>query len=111
MMSTTSPLELLGRRVFKELQVALINGVFLGTVLFIAVIAWKGDLGLAVLLLSALLLVIVVAALVGASVPLAFHKGKVDPAIATGPLITVLNDIIGLVIYLSLAEVYLTRFL
>jgi magnesium transporter len=56
------------------------------------------------------MIVILVAALVGASAPLVFHKWKIDPAIATGPFITVLNDIIGLAIYLSMAEIYLVRF-
>jgi magnesium transporter len=101
----------MGRRVLKELQVAFINGIILGAVLFGIVIFWRHDLGLGTLLLSALMIVILVAALVGASAPLVFQKWKIDPAIATGPFITVLNDIIGLAIYLSMAEVYLLRFL
>ncbi len=101
----------LGRRVLKELQVAVINGIILGSILFIAVVVWKSDLGLGLLLLSTLLVVILVAATIGTSVPLALHKSRVDPAIATGPFIAVLNDIVGLVIYLSMADFYLTRFL
>ena len=50
-----------------------------------------------------------VAAFIGASVPLLFQRRRIDPAIATGPFITVCNDIIGLAIYLSLASVYLAR--
>lgn len=101
----------MGRRVLKELQVALINGIILGAVLFGVVVFWRHDVGLGVLLLCALMIVILVAAFVGASAPLIFQKWKIDPAIATGPFITVLNDIIGLAIYLSMAEVYLLRFL
>jgi magnesium transporter len=100
----------MGRRVGKELVVALLNGVTLGAILFVAVYVWQRDLDLAVLLLGSLLIVIVVAAFVGASVPLLLERMKVDPAIATGPFITVTNDIIGLAIYLSLATVYLSRF-
>lgn len=100
----------MGRRVGKELAVALINGLILGSVLFIAVYVWQRDIDLAVLLLGSLLLVIIVAAFIGASVPLLLEKWKIDPAIAAGPFITVSNDIIGLSIYLSLATLYLSRF-
>jgi magnesium transporter len=100
----------MGRRVLRELLVAFINGVILGSILFAIVIVWHRDVHLAVLLLGSLLTVIFVAAFIGASVPLLLEKWKIDPAIATGPFITVSNDIIGLAIYLSMATAYLSRF-
>jgi len=99
----------MGERVFKELQVALLNGIVLGVVVFAAVILWRGDFGLASLLCGSLLIVIFAAAFIGSSIPLLFQRWQIDPAIATGPFITVCNDIVGLVIYLSLASIYLTR--
>lgn len=99
-----------GRRVGRELMVALMNGLILGAILFVAVLIWQRDVDLAVLLLGSLLAVITAAAFIGASVPLILEKIRVDPAIATGPFITVSNDIVGLVIYLSLATLYLSRF-
>jgi magnesium transporter len=99
----------MGKRLFKELQVALLNGVVLGSLLFAAVIAWRGRPDLGALLWTALMIVIFVAAFIGASVPLLFQRWRIDPAIATGPFITVVNDIVGLAIYLSLATAYLTR--
>jgi magnesium transporter len=100
----------MGRRVLRELLVASINGVILGSLLFAIVFGWYRDVQLAVLLLGSLLTVIFVAAFVGSSVPLLLEKWKIDPAIATGPFITVSNDIIGLAIYLSMASAYLSRF-
>jgi magnesium transporter len=100
----------MGRRVGRELQVAFLNGIILGAILFVAVYVWQRDIDLALLLLGSLLMVIAVAAFVGASVPLLMEKMKIDPAIATGPFITVSNDIIGLAIYLTLATLYLSRF-
>ena len=47
--------------------------------------------------------VILVAALVGTGMPLLLHRIGVDPAVATGPFITTFNDVIGLLIYLTLA--------
>jgi len=51
--------------------------------------------------------VIFVAAFMGSSIPLLLHRWRVDPAIATGPFVTVSNDIIGMAIYLTLATAYL----
>jgi magnesium transporter len=52
-------------------------------------------------------LVIFVAAFMGSSIPLLLHRWKVDPAIASGPFVTVSNDVIGMAIYLTLATAYL----
>jgi magnesium transporter len=100
----------MGRRVLKELLVASINGVILCAILLLAVIVWRHDVGLSLLLLSALMIVILVAAFIGSSVPLILEKWKIEPAIATGPFIAVTNDIIGLIIYLSMASVYLAHY-
>jgi len=98
-----------GRRVLKELQVALVNGLLLGVLLFALVVAWRREVDLAVLLVSSLFIVIFVAAFIGSSVPLLLHRWRIDPAIATGPFITVSNDIVGLAIYLALASHYITH--
>ncbi|MCI0452719.1 MAG: magnesium transporter [Candidatus Latescibacteria bacterium] len=97
----------MGRRVLKELQVAFINGLVLGGILFALVYIWRDDFGLAGLLWGSLLLVIFVAAFMGSSIPLLLHRWRVDPAIATGPFVTVSNDVIGMAIYLTLATAYL----
>lgn len=97
----------MGRRVFKEIQVAFLNGLVLGGVLFGLVYLWRHDAGLGLLLWGSLLLVIFVAAFMGSSIPLLLHRWRIDPAIAAGPFVTVSNDIIGMAIYLTLATAYL----
>jgi magnesium transporter len=52
----------------------------------------------------ALLCVIIFAALFGTFVPLMLHRYKIDPALATGPFITTVNDIIGLMIYFAVGS-------
>jgi magnesium transporter len=47
-----------------------------------------------------------IAALVGASIPLLLKRLDVDPAIATGPFITISNDILGLFIYMGISTMY-----
>jgi magnesium transporter len=97
----------IGRRVLKEMQVAFLNGAALGALLFVFVWVWRRDAALGGLLWGSLMLTVLVASLIGASAPLLLQRWKVDPAVATGPFITVSNDVIGMVIYLSLASAYL----
>jgi magnesium transporter len=89
------------------MQVAFLNGIVLGGILFALVVAWRHDVGLGTLLWGSLLAVIFVAAFMGSAIPLLLHRWKVDPAIAAGPFVTVSNDIIGMAIYLTLATAYL----
>jgi len=99
----------IGSRVFREVQVTLMNGLVLGLLLFGVVYVWLGDVGLGVLLLATLVSVSLTSALMGTVIPLVLNRLRIDPAIATGPFITVLSDIIGLVIYLAYATIYVSR--
>lgn len=94
------------RRIGKELAVALLNGAVLAVALA-AIVVLSGfgeDPGrLAVTAGVALLIVIVLATLVGATVPLALDRVGIDPALAMGPFITVSNDILGLTIFFAVA--------
>lgn len=98
------------RRVFRELQVALLNDLVLGTLLFVVVWLWQGEVGLGVLLFVSLICVTSVAACMGALVPLTMNRLGVDPAIAAGPFITVSSDVVGLAIYMLLATNYIVLF-
>lgn len=97
-----------GRRVFRELQVTFLNGIVLGAILFTVVSLWQGGVSLGVLLWSTLVSVTFVAAFVGSLIPLLFNKVGIDPAIAAGPFISVTSDIVGLFIYMTFANYYLS---
>ena len=58
-----------------------------------------------------LLVAIVISSLVGTLVPMFFHKVKVDPAVASGPLITTVNDLVAVVTYYGLAWLFLIEML
>lgn len=90
----------LGKKLFKELLVGLINGVVLGTLIFAYNYFFAADLTLSIIVSTALLSVIVFAAIFGTLVPLVLDKYKIDPALATGPFITTVNDVFGLFLYL-----------
>ena len=94
-------------KLLRELKVSLINGVVLGTVLLAIVTLWQGDFRLGVLLGVCMMTIILWATLMGAIVPLLLRKMDIDPALATGPFITTSNDILGILIYLGIATLFL----
>lgn len=98
----------LAHRVFKEMRVALLNGIVLGAILGGIVTFWLSELQLGLLIGSILLINIIIATLLGASVPIIMKRIGIDPALAMGPFVTTANDIIGLLIYLGLAMLILT---
>jgi len=96
-----------GRRLLTELRVALINGILCGILLGLVVAFWLSDPKLGVGVGVSLITVILFSGSFGAFVPLLLRKLNIDPALAAGPFITTSNDILGLLIYLSIV----TRFL
>lgn len=96
----------LAGRIGKELGVALINGVVLSVALgVIVILSGFGDdtQRLALTAALALMIVIVLSTLIGATVPLVLNRIGIDPALAMGPFITVSNDILGLTIFFAVA--------
>lgn len=90
----------IGKKLFKELLVGLINGIVLGALIFAYNYFFASDLALSIIVSTALVSVIVFAAIFGTLVPLVLDKYKIDPALATGPFITTVNDVFGLFLYL-----------
>lgn len=90
----------LSKKLGKETLVALLNGLILSTLIFgIAYIFANATLGFVVSI--SLFTVIIFAAIFGTLIPLVMDRYNIDPALATGPFVTTLNDIIGLFIYFS----------
>jgi len=88
----------------KEVLVGLVNGAALGLLLGIAAWAWKGNLVLGLVVGGALALNTVVAVSIGGTVPLILKRLKLDPAVASGPLLTTVTDMCGFFLLLSLAS-------
>jgi len=95
------------KRFIKEFSVALINGLICCLILFFICTILYPEPKLPITVCISLLTVMVFAALFGTFVPLILNKYKIDPALATGPFITTMNDVIGLFIYFSIAELIL----
>ena len=106
--------------VFKEMRVGFINGAILGSLSFVLVGAYiliaksssptfsfavSGCIGLAIII------ALVVSSFVGTAIPIFFKKIKVDPAVASGPLITTVNDLVAVVAYYGIVWVLLINVL
>ena len=98
----------LGDEAWRQLKIALGLGVTCGVVLTFLASMWKSNSSVGLIVGLSIFLVVVWSNFVGVTVPLMFKKINVDPALASGPLITTLNDIIGVFIYLSVAAFFLS---
>jgi len=96
-----------GKRLLTELWVALINGVLCGILLGLVVAFWLSDPKLGLGVGVSLITVILFSGSFGAFVPFLLRKFNIDPALAAGPFITTSNDILGLLIYLSIITHFL----
>ena len=94
-------------RLIKELGVALLNGIICSILIFILTYILDFSIELSFAVSISLLSVIIFAAIFGTSTPLLLEKYKIDPALATGPFITTVNDITGLVIYFTIGQILL----
>ena len=98
----------LWNRLLKELSLSLLNGSILAGILILGshfLLGYEFIIGITVSI--ALLSVIVIASLIGTFIPIVLDKYGVDPALATGPFITTSNDIIGIIIYFTIAKLVL----
>lgn len=91
-------------RLWKELRVAVVTALVCGLLMFIVNLALQQTQALTYTVSIALFTVILTAALFGTVTPLIMDRLKVDPALATGPFVTTLNDIFGLLTYFSVGH-------
>ena len=94
-------------RLLKELGLSLINGIILGILTILFGFATNLPIELSITISLSMLCVIVVAALIGTSIPILLDKKGIDPAIATGPFITTSNDIFGIFLFFYIAKIIL----
>ena len=104
--------------VWKEMKVGFVNGLLLGSLAFvfigIYIACFKQNAWLHAFLISgcvgvSLMVAMVISSLVGTLIPIFFHKIKIDPAVASGPLITTVNDLVAVVTYYGLAWLFLIQ--
>jgi len=91
----------------KEVSVGLINGIILGIMIGIVAWLWKSSPYLGLVIGLALAVNTVIAVSIGGTVPLLLKRLGVDPAVASGPLLTTVTDMAGFFLVLSLATLFM----
>ncbi len=104
--SGVKDMESTARKIFKGLSIALITAFFFAFLIFTYTFISRGNMNLTYTVSITLFIVIVFASLLGTVIPLILNHFKINPAVATGPFITTMNDILGLLIYLAIAKVF-----
>ncbi|MBN1594481.1 magnesium transporter [candidate division FCPU426 bacterium] len=92
----------------KEVRIGLLNGFILGAEIGIVAYLWKGLPYLGLVAAVSLWLNTIISVCLGGSLPLLLKRYKLDPAIASGPLLTTITDLMGFFIVLSLATYWLS---
>ena len=105
---------------FKEMRVGLVNGFLLGvlSMIFIGVYielakgrGFAFSFAVSACIGCSLMVAMLISSIMGTVIPMLFHKIKVDPAVASGPLITTVNDLVAVVAYYGLAWILLINVL
>jgi len=94
-------------KIIKELGVGLFNGLVCSIIILCCSLLIGYNLSLCLTVSISLLAVIVFAAVFGAFIPLTLNRYNIDPALATGPFITTINDVFGLFIYFWIGQIIL----
>ncbi len=95
---------------FKEFRVGLVMGAICGLLVSIATLLWQGNPYLGLVVGISMFLTVSLATVIGTLVPLLCYKVGIDPAITSGPFVTTIKDVTGLLIYFGMATIFL-RFL
>lgn len=91
----------------REATTGLVTGTTCGILITIVIYLWQGQLFLGLLVGIAILITLTVATLSGSVIPMIMDRLKIDPAVASGPFITTINDIISIMIYFGIATAFM----
>jgi magnesium transporter len=103
MAAGASPSGSLLRAVSRELRIALTMGLLVGLLVYVVARVWTGDPVVGWCVGLAMCAAILLSAGLGAMIPIAFQRMGYDPAVASGPLITTMNDTLSLIIYFNVS--------
>ncbi|MBC5638653.1 magnesium transporter [Ornithinibacillus sp. BX22] len=93
--------------ILREAGTGLITGTVCGLIITVIIFLWQDNIYLGILIGLSIMLTLVVATLAGSFIPLLMDRFRIDPAVASGPFITTINDIISVLIYFGLATTFM----
>lgn len=91
----------------KELTVSSLNGLLWAATMAAIAIFWFDNVSLGLVIASAMVLTLIIAALAGTLVPILLKKFDIDPAVAGGVIVTTVTDVVGFFIFLGLGSIFL----
>jgi magnesium transporter len=92
----------------KEAAIGLLNGMVWAVLVAVAVVIWKDDIMVGVIIAGAMFINLLVAGIAGVTIPLIMHKYKIDPALAGGMALMTITDVVGLFSFLGMATLVLS---
>ena len=97
------------RTLIKEVSVGLVSGLSFATLIAVVASLWFPDLGikLGAVIAAAMMVNLFAAALAGAMIPLTLQRLNIDPALASGTILTTVTDVVGFFTFLGLATIFL----
>ena len=95
------------RSISREMFIGLVNGFIFSSTAFLVTIFWFDDLKLSLVISLSLFINLIFGSVFGTSIPIILTRIGVDPAIASGTFLTMLTDIFGFFMFLTLATIYL----
>ncbi len=95
--------------IFRELRIGIAIGLFFGLMVLVATWGWQHNVKLGIVVGMAMAINMAMATIIGTVTPFALKAVKVDPAVASGPVIATTIDVIGLTIYFSLVTLFLIK--
>ena len=99
------------RKLLKEVSIALLNATALAVLVFMYNFFLGSGHAITFTVATAMFSVVVFASLFGTFLPLLLNRFSIDPAVATGPFITTLNDLSGMFVYLILSSYFFSVFI
>jgi magnesium transporter len=93
----------------KEIGVGIINGLCLGLLIAGVAFLWKGNVWLGAVVGFAMMVNTIIAVSLGGTLPLIMRFFKMDPALASGPILTTVTDMCGFLLVLSCASLFLEK--
>ncbi len=100
-------LENIRRSIWREAKIGITMGLICGLVVGLIALAWHHQVIIGLVVAIAMSAAMTIAATMGVLVPTVFQRLKIDPAIASGPFVTTSNDIIGILVYMGTATIFL----
>ena len=97
------------KHIFREMTVGFMIGAFFGCLTALVTWGWRGNLYLGAVVGFSMLINMTIATVIGTFTPFALKKFKIDPAIASGPVIATTIDVLGLIVYLSMVTLCLLK--